>query len=163
MQQIPEKTIRARIIERLKNRAGGAKFSMVTMIDIVFLLLVFFIATGRFRPNEGKLPMQVPPHAGGEASELSIVEPLVIGLDSQDDALAVSLAGRVYTYEPVSSAALIGLSDELTAVYAAQRRSLQDPIELDCSDELLWEHLVRFYNLMYGMGITNITFVLAGV
>lgn len=161
--QIPEKTIRARIIERIKNRYGGIKFSMVTMIDIVFLLLVFFIATARFRPQEGKLPIQLPPPAGGQAAEISIVEPLTINLDSEGDSLSVSLAGRIFTYEPVTSAALIGLADEVNSVYAAQRRSLQDPVELDCSEDLVWEHLVKFYNLMYGMGITNITFVLGGI
>ncbi len=155
-----ELSIRAKIVERLKTRSGGIRGNMTPMIDIVFLLLVFFVATARFRPQEGRLPMLLPPPQGGQMGQFSLVEPLLITLNSQGQSLIVGIEGRRFVYDTVTTPAMVSLGDELTAIYVSQKRNSQDPIELDCGATLSWEHLVKFYNLMYGMGATNITFLL---
>lgn len=133
---------------------------MTPMIDIVFLLLVFFLSTARFRPEEAKLPMSLPAPQGGQMGQFSLVEPLGMAINSEDGALRLVVDGKEFTYSEVSAASLVSFSNELTAIYVAQKRNTNDPIELDCGQSLSWEHLVKFYNLMYGMGITNITFVI---
>jgi biopolymer transport protein ExbD len=158
MENIPQ-SIRAKIIEKLRTRFNTVKFNMTPMIDIVFLLLVFFLATARFRPLEAKLPMQIPSPQGGEQAQFSLVEPLMISLESQDNGIRIIVAGTEFTYPEVTSESLIAFADELNAVYQRQKRTPSDPVELDCAQNLSWEHLVKVYNLMYGMGITNITFV----
>ncbi len=146
-------------MDTIRTRLIGLKFNMTPMIDIVFLLLVFLLATSRFRPLEAKLPMELPTPQAGEMARFTLVEPLVISLYSQDEGMRLILEGREFTYDDVTAASLIDFSDNLEDVYSVQRRTVDDPIELNCGDNLKWEHLVKFYNLMYGMGITNITFI----
>ena len=160
MRSSEQLSIRAKIVERLKTRSGGIKLNMTPMIDVVFLLLVFFVTTAKFRPQEGRLPMLLPPPQGGQAGEFSLIEPLVIKLDTQGGSLIVEIEGRQFVYDDVTTPALVSLGDELTSIYVSQKRNSQDPIELDCGQTLSWEHLVKFYNLMYGMGATNITFLM---
>ncbi len=160
MRTTEEITIRAKIVERLKTRSQGIRSNMTPMIDVVFLLLVFFVTTAKFRPQEGRLPMLLPAPQGGQMGEFSLVEPLLIKLDTQGESFVVELNGRVLVYDKVTTPALATLADELTTIYVSQKRNSRDPIELDCGSALSWEHLVKFYNLMYGMGATNITFLM---
>jgi biopolymer transport protein ExbD len=157
--QSEQKSIRARIIDKLKTRFNSVKFNMTPMIDIVFLLLVFFLATARFRPHESKLPMQLPAPQGGGLGRVVLVEPLRISVNSESSSLRIAVEGEQFLYTDVSAASLINFAEQLNAIYQTQRRRLTDPIELDCGENLSWEHLVKFYNLMYGIGVTNITFV----
>ncbi len=154
------KSIRAKVVEKIHARYYSIKFNMTPMIDIVFLLLVFFLSTARFRPLEAKLPMQIPAPQGGEFGALTLVEPLLITLSSEGAALRISTNGQQYLYTDVNAASLVSFGNELTEIYQTKRRRTEDPIELDCNPNLSWEHLTKFYNLMYGMGITNITFVM---
>lgn len=153
-------SIRAKILEKIKTRAGKTRGNMTPMIDVVFLLLIFFIISSRFRPPEGALPMLLPTPQGGQGGRLTLVEPLVIKLDSQGQSLIVETSQRQFVYDNVTTASLVALGEEISSLFSQQRRGSSDPIELDCGENLSWEHLVKFYNLMYGMGATNITFLL---
>ncbi|MFI4911680.1 MAG: ExbD/TolR family protein [Sedimentisphaeraceae bacterium JB056] len=159
MSEFSQQSIRAKIIERLKTRSNSIKFNMTPMIDIVFLLLVFFLATARFRPLESKLPLQLPAPQGGQLASFSLVEPLTINIDSQGQGLMITIEGTEFAYQNADPASFINFGEQLADIYESQKRNTADPVELDCGAELSWEHLVKFYNLMYGMGITNITFV----
>jgi len=45
-------------------------------------------------------------------------------------------------------------------MFESQKRTADDPIEIRCDDDLKWDHLVKIYNILYGMGAGNITFVI---
>lgn len=59
------------------NRKRGLSIRMVPMIDMIFLLLIFFLVAAKFRPEEDFLPLQMPA-AAGEQQRTGKPEPLVI-------------------------------------------------------------------------------------
>jgi biopolymer transport protein ExbD len=103
--------------------------------------------------------MQLPAPQGGEMAQFSLVEPLSMTLSSQEGGISITVGAAEYVYPEVTTASMVSFGEELAGIYEQQKRNPSDPVELDCGQDLSWEHLVKFYNLMYGMGITNITFV----
>ena len=39
-----------------------------------------------------------------------------------------------------------------------QKRYASDPVEIVCAAKVKWENLAKIYNVLYGMGLTDITF-----
>jgi biopolymer transport protein ExbD len=69
---------------------------MTSMIDVVFLLLIFFMTTSNFVLTERNLDpaIKVDRGASGEASEL---EPVIVEVVQVDGAFVFRLGGRVMT------------------------------------------------------------------
>lgn len=40
----------------------------------------------------------------------------------------------------------------------AQRRYSSDPVEIICDSQVEWDYFAKIYNVLYGAGLTNITF-----
>lgn len=136
---------------------------MAPMIDIIFLLLVFFVLTAKFRVPEQFLTIQLPA-PNERVQRLDIIEPLVISITPAGENRC-----RVSIGDSVPSATvdieIDNIADDLTAlagrvsgVLAAQKRIAADPVEIRCHDQVSWDYLVKIYNVLYAMGITDITF-----
>ncbi|MBN2377726.1 MAG: biopolymer transporter ExbD [Sedimentisphaerales bacterium] len=84
---------------------------LVPMIDVVFLLLTFFLLTASFRPAEAFLPAELP---GGSAADVEVMElePLLIFLESRPDGGCLVQIGNDVEFEVVDSStkALTGQS-----------------------------------------------------
>ena len=61
-------------------RPASHELSLTSMIDVTFLLLVFFLCTLRFRSLEGKLASELPRN-GGSAPTESLTEKIEVGID----------------------------------------------------------------------------------
>ena len=48
----------------------------------------------------------------------------------------------------------------MVAVLKSQKRHVGDPVEVVCSDDVKWDYLVKIYNVLYVMGINDITFAM---
>lgn len=59
-------------------RQGALDLMMTPMIDVVFLLLVYFIATTSFQKPENQLPTGVAKPPGGRAAEAKPPEPMEV-------------------------------------------------------------------------------------
>ncbi|AQQ70571.1 protein TolR [Limihaloglobus sulfuriphilus] len=152
------KSVLSRLIQ---SRRRSYSLRMMPMIDVIFLLLIFFLVTAKFRPKEDFLPVALP--SDSQSSELNLIEPLLIELSSNDNGLAVVIGGygelTVPDDEPETG--LVDFERMLLEVFEAQSRTVGDPVELDCSDNLKWQHLALVYNMLYGLGINDITFPLS--
>ena len=94
----------------------AASLSMTPMIDVVFLLLTFFVCTANFQPLEFLLPGQLPPPAEGASSvplELAteMLERIVVSVDGDADRIVLRVNDR-----PCSG--LVQLRELLTALAA---------------------------------------------
>lgn len=152
--------IRKILFEKLRQRRGGGiALRMTSMIDVIFLLLIFFLVTAKFRPQEDILPVVLPDVAA--ASEgMTLVEPLVINLESVDEGMKIGIPGAddlVIGKESFDSD-MADFVSSLGEVFVSQNRTKADPVELRCADNLKWQHLAKVYNVLYGMGLTDITF-----
>ena len=135
---------------------------MAPMIDVIFLLLIFFVLTARFRTPEQFLPFQLA-QADSATQARGLVEPLVVRLNAVPEGCRVTAGsasdGIALTLKPEASPEqLVELATQLGALLKEQKRTLADPVSMECGDGVTWDHLVKVYNLLYAMGIHDITF-----
>ncbi len=67
---------------------------MTSMIDVVFLLLIFFVASSQFRPTERNLDPTIEFRRAAAAEKASELEPIVIEVFEDQGVAAFRLGGR---------------------------------------------------------------------
>ncbi len=60
------------LVRRLQE--GAPEVSITPLIDVVFLLLIFFLCTLRFRATEGRIGIELPAERGGAAAVVALPE-----------------------------------------------------------------------------------------
>jgi biopolymer transport protein ExbD len=131
------------------------------MIDMIFLLLIFFLVVSKWRPEENFLPFQLPIASAGNTN-MGKPEPLIIYIST----LASIHQVRIGQQEAVeiggqnTESALADVMETMRTCMLSQKRFVTDPIEIVCSPEVKWEYLAKIYNVFFGAGFTDITFVM---
>ena len=150
----------------LHNLAGGSLtrgrrgfvLQMTPMIDVIFLLLTFFLLTANFRVPEDFLPVRLPDES--QMQSISVIEPLGISISVRERGLDIDIA-RAETISIEVDKLDDGLAlfaEKLRFVIESQKRRADDPIEIDCGDQVSWDHLIKIYSILNAMGADNITF-----
>ena len=103
-------------LTRQHRRSDRAKLNMACMIDIVFLLLIFFMCTSSFQKPENEMPTQVPTAEEG-GSEQDNLGPVRVSL-SYDGSLVTVVCDGVECHTP---AAFVGRLKELAQAAVASR------------------------------------------
>jgi biopolymer transport protein ExbD len=144
----------------LKRRSTGSiGLNLTSMIDVVFLLLIYFMAATEFRTAEESFPMDLPIRDHGQSLMLDR-EPLVILVEStgqgQHD-VRLRLEGP---WEPVPS---------VSELFAFLRSNMADgigsgglftqahPILIRPTPQTRWDHTLAIYNTAAKANYTNIT------
>jgi biopolymer transport protein ExbD len=132
---------------------------MAPMIDMIFLLLIFFLVAAKFRPKEDFLPLQL---SAAQASEHRIgkPEPLTIQIRPTQTGCEVQI-GQLRTVQINDGSIeqdLVVLIETMRDCMLTQKRLATDPVEVICDAGVKWEHLAKIYNMLYGAGLTDITF-----
>ena len=129
------------------------------MIDIVFLLLVFFLVTASFRGQEGFLPAELPRRVDASLAEL---EPLEVRLASQaQGGCLVQIGGGegfVVGRRPGEGFDVLRL--RLAEVLRAQGRTTRDPVKLIPAAGTKWEQVVQAYDALWRLGLNNVIFAI---
>lgn len=119
-----------------REQASEQRLQMSSMIDIVFLLLVFFVMTFRITSQEGDFAMEGAEVAGSAHTAIATNLPLRLKMDSAPDGGldAMSLNGeRVAGFDDLR-ARLIELTTD---------GALRDVVmTLDCDSDLKYEHVI---------------------
>jgi len=133
---------------------------MAPMIDVIFLLLTFFVLTAKFRCSEAFVPLQLSPRESNES--FSIVEPLILELTSSGDRFRVRIGTdkEMLLSKDASENEWTALADAVEEVCRRQQRRADDPVELICRDEVSWDAVVKAYDLLRVLGLNQITFVM---
>jgi biopolymer transport protein ExbD len=153
-----EETIAQEALGRLRSRRGRTfGLRMTPMIDVIFLLLTFFILTAKFRAPEQFLPLKL---LTGRSKQFGVIEPLQIHISDTQAGCSIQIAGSktVLIEDSAPGQGLAGFAETLTAVLNSQKRNATDPIEIICDDDIKWDHLVKIYNILYAAGADDITF-----
>jgi len=143
----------------LPRRKANFALRMAPMIDMTFLLLIFFLVASKWRPAEDFLPLKLTT-AGAQTQNYVKPEPLIIRIAADESVCSVDI-GQVHTVridEADIEKSLAEMIEQTQDVLARQKRFTSDPVELICGPNVRWEDVARIYNLLYGMGITDITF-----
>ena len=128
---------------------------MTPMIDVIFLLLTFFVLTAKFQEPEQFLPIvlgqgQIPAMRSGS-------EPMQIQIKVCQTGCLVFVAGQPQTILTADNPAegLLVLTQRVQKRFEAEGCG---PIELYCDDAVAWDFVVKIYDVLYALGVQDITF-----
>lgn len=130
---------------------------LAPLIDVIFLLLIFFFISAQFIPVESLLPLDLP--AAEAKTSAYIVEPLIIYVFNSKQGCSMKVAESELNINASSiERDLTAFTDTFIKTLKSQKRVLADPIVLAFDDEVEWNYVAKIYNLLYGLGIKDITF-----
>lgn len=131
------------------------ELKMTPMIDVVFLLLVFFVWTSSFEIPEFDLPSAIsePPAGGTEASTQTeppteAFDEIVVRLSRPEAKLLIELNGQIVDEVSV-------LKQRLAEVVAL---GVQPPVIVDPSDEITMKVAVQVYDAAREAGADRVLF-----
>lgn len=133
--------------------------NMASMIDVVFLLLVYFMLIAAFRANEESLPIEVPRVGVGVAERDPFALPArpvrITVLSHGDGAGEYTLASDSELLRETGSYAelLREASSRRGSVFAAEQRWV-----IAAAGETRWEHTLGVFNALRRAGYVRITF-----
>ena len=128
---------------------------MTPMIDVIFLLLTFFVLTAKFQEPEQLLPIVLG--QGQSQIERFDVEPLPIQVKARQTGCLVIVAGQPETILSTENPAegLLVLTQRVQNRFESEGCA---PIELYCDDAVTWDFVVKIYDVLYALGAQDITF-----
>ena len=128
------------------------ELQMTPMIDVVFLLNIFFLFTFKIILPEGDFNIRMPSAAAARSMEMSETLPMTLVMRSRPNGelAEMQLAGRPFGTE---HGAFARLHQQIRAMVddAGGPGTASDlEIELDCDYELNYEHVVRAITAITG-------------
>ena len=129
------------------------------MIDMSFLLLIFFMTTTRFAKPEGLLTSEMPKYAGGSGSGPAVPlpeSPIILrltpmGPGTNDYAICIDGFGQAPTR-------IDGLSDFVRGVQQRPGFDRRTPVIIMAHDEIRWDQVVKCWNAVLLAGCENVAF-----
>ncbi len=129
------------------------------MIDLSFLLLIFFMTTTRFAKPEGLLTSEMPKYAGGSGSGPAVPlpeSPIILRLTP------VATGADDYTIRvdgfAQAPARIEGLAEFLRGVQQRPGFDRKTPVIIMAHDEIRWDHVVKCWNAVLVAGSENVAF-----
>jgi len=154
------------IVSRRRSRRQQARPSasalmnlgrFASMIDLSFLLLIFFLTTTRFSRPEGLLSAPMPSTGGAFAASVALpLTPIVVRMQmSGETPGAVALSVNEETDPPQS---FDQLSKVLREFQTRRGFDPETPVVLVAADDVPWDHVVSAWNAALNAGCTRIAF-----
>ncbi len=132
-------------------RRGETQLQMTPMIDVVFLLLIFFVCTASFQAIEYVLPSEVVVSGVGDSTAVDVppdLEQLVIDVAPRDSAIPWKVNDR----ECRTPEDLRGVLDALVSLAADM------PVILDCEPATPLGDAIDTYDLCRSLGFAKVQF-----
>ncbi len=126
------------------------------MIDVVFLLLIFFISTTTLKRAEGILPSRLPRQSGLATEVAPPITPIVVhvrqtGPGPADYALRV----ESFADAPTSFNELAAFLEEIQSQPGFDDET---PVVIQAAEEVVWDHVVACWNAAVRAGCKSISF-----
>ena len=128
-------------------------FDLSSLIDVSFLLLIYFLVTSTLQPKEADLGMTL----GGipDGPSLYIPEVFEVSIDSSGSVLV----GPMATDPATAGRELPGLQDSLRIYIASQEILSEDPIvHINVADEARSQRFIDVLNCVAGEQVEFVTF-----
>ncbi len=131
------------------------EIKMTPMIDVVFLLLVFFIWTASFQIIEKVMPSELSSAVGSEKTDVN--DPPPEDFDFENVIVRIQGEGEVVSLKmnDTSVASLSDLADKLQTIAAVK---LDAPVILYPDPKVNLGKVIEVYDLSRGVGFESISF-----
>lgn len=126
------------------------ELKMTSMIDIVFLLLIFFVVTATFTVEEGTLLATMPGNTGKVGPP---PPPVAIELTSSDDGVTYSLkvdGSQVYSASELSAL--------MTSKLQRGQMANDDLVMIRPQGHVRWQHVLNVYNACVSAELEQVSF-----
>ena len=160
-EQVHTTSIRQNVLGPLYKPRRSPALRMTPMIDVIFLLLIFFVLTAKFRTPEQFLPIHLPA-SDSQIESFNVIDPLQINISATKSGCVARIGNteNILIENITVDTGLAGFASKLVDTLNVQKRTHADPIEITCADEVKWDHLVKIYDSLAAMGLNNITFTM---
>lgn len=142
-------------IHHKKKPQPPAAFQIAPMIDVVFLLLIFFIVTSTLEKQEADISFQLPGVA--EQSEpLDLPDEQIIEIDATGQVIV-----NEYRYDAPTSSRLVELTAMLTRFkQASDANKVEAFVTIAPADDVSQQIVVRVMDACARAGIDSVNFAL---
>ena len=140
---------------RLEPRGVPIAVNFAPMIDVTFLLLIFFLVTTTFERAEGILASQMPRDTGAPAVALPL-SPIVVRL-AQFGPAHDDFSIRIDRFEN-RPRTLPELTEMLRRIHQQPGFDEETPVVIVAQDDVRWDHVVGCWNAALGAGCEKIAF-----
>jgi len=133
--------------------------NLAPMIDMTFLMLIFFIVTTTFKQAEGIFTSRLPRTAGAPVAPLPI-SPIIVRLTQPDPASSICRI-RIdnFTRAPQT---FDELAQVLVDIQGNPGFDRQTPVVILPTADVAWDHVVNCWNAAVRAQCQNITFAGGG-
>jgi len=146
---------RVRLLQRRRlqrYRSPTLSMNLTPMIDVTFLLLIFFLVTSTFEKPEGLFAADLPRDSGQAALTLPI-SPLIVRLTPAGDGCRIRIDN--FTEAPASFGDLAAF---LKNVQGNPGFDEHTPVVIVADDDLAWNHVVGCWNAAVRASCKSIAF-----
>ncbi len=138
---------------RRRHRTGTViAINLAPMIDVTFLLMIFFLVTTTFERAEGLLSSKMPKE--GAASVALPLTPIVVRLTPTGDAGVLIRVDQLKS-TPTDFRELALLLKELQKKPGFDAKT---PVVIASEREVAWDHVVNAWNAALSAGCTRVAF-----
>ncbi|MBO5683600.1 MAG: biopolymer transporter ExbD [Akkermansia sp.] len=122
-------------------------FQLAPMLDVVFLLLIFFVVTQKFILNEQDLKVRVPTAPKSTEETSRAIDEIIINAREEDGELVITIDREVFTREKLSA-----LMKRMVAVNPNQ------PVRIRGDAEMSWQKMADVISTCSQAGVWNVSF-----
>lgn len=139
-------------LTRQHRRPGLPELGMAPMIDVVFLLLIFFMCTASWKLLENQMPSQLPRAGLGDQSQQDDFDPIRVRLSRSATGVLVECDGQA-----------CGTFDGLVERLRARSRIVQLPVLIEGEPTVPFGHMVAALDACYRADLRSVAFSAKGV
>lgn len=122
-------------------------FQLAPMLDVVFLLLIFFVVTQKIILNEQDLKVKVPTAPKSTEEESRAIDEIIINAREENDELIITIDREVFTLEKLKA-----LLQRMIAVNPNQ------PVRIRADAEMHWQKVADVISTCSQAGVWNVSF-----
>ena len=134
------------LLTRQRLKPYDPQLNLAAMIDVVFLLLIFFLCTVSFQVQEKKLSAHLP-RISRNPDQLPDFEPIHIRLNETDKGVSITCDRQVCPD-----------LDALATMLSARRMIADIPVIVAGQNRVPFQFMVAAMDTCYRVGLSNIAF-----
>ena len=128
---------------------GDIGFQIAPMVDVVFVLMLFFMASAGMQVAEKELSINLPSGVSAKASDTPTT-PIIVTIAADG---SVEINGT--SFDPAASTDLNGTRDKLKELMSFGSK---DPVIIQPAPEARQEQIVKVLNAAAAAGVQNLSF-----